>query len=633
MLNNAIDSFEKNFFLTLLAIVSISILLLAKNRAKQRLQHISTRVGKIYSDNFYYTIEALLYSVIRAAPAPLTTAYIGWFLCNSSSSNRFTQTIGIGFEQVAVTWFLFQFFYCLFEPSGVMRKHFQWQDETSNQIRRQLAWLRFVFVPCTFLVKVTLAMDVPLYSDSLGRIALNINILAVVIALAQLLHPKHGLTQQSVINHPGGWIAKSRYISYWVIFTPLIITGFSLAGYYLSAVELQQKLMVTLWSIFLMSIPYEVVFRWLGIVNQQLAIKNLQLGTNSQIDRQLSPADPEEPVLPADVEQIDIPKINAQTIKILNVLFSFALIIGFWVIWKNILPAFSFLERIELWQNKVVIDNKEIFQAVTLINLLLAGVYTFITVVAVRNFSGVMELLIFRHISMEIGSRYAVNQLAKYVLMTIGFFSVANELGFSWSQVQWLVAALSVGLGFGLQEIFANFVSGIILLFERPIRVGDIVTIGEVSGKVSRIHMRATTIIDFDQKELIVPNKNFITNQLVNWSLSDRTTRVGFYVGIAYGSDIELAHKVMLETVSATPFVLETPEPSVLLMSFDDSALKFSISAYVSETAHRLPVVHDLHIRLAKALNEHNIEIPVPQRDIHIRSIPPELGANKEGTI
>jgi potassium efflux system protein len=627
VINSTIDSFARNSFLTLLAILNISVLILTKNKAKQRLKLISLKVGKIYSDRFYYTLEVLLYSMIRVAPAPLTIAYLGWFLNNSASSSRFTQAIGSGLGQLALSWFLFQFCYCLFEPSGVMRKHFQWQEATANLMRKQLAWLRFVFIPCTFLIKVTLAMEVPIYSDSLGRLALNIKILAVVAALSQLLHPRHGLTQQIIMNYPNGWIAKSRYICYGIIFTPLIIIGFSVAGYYLSAVELQQKLMVTLWSILFMGIPYEAAIRWLGIVNQQLAIKNLQQ-KHKPSDKHPAVPGSEEPILLTDEEQIDIPKINAQTIKILNVLFCFGLIIGFWVIWKNIFPAFSFIERIELWQNKVIVNNKEVYQAITLINLLLAGVYGFITIVAVRNFSGVIELLIFRRITMEPGSRYAVNQLAKYVLMTIGFFSVANELGFSWSQVQWLVAALSVGLGFGLQEIFANFVSGIILLFERPIRVGDIVTIGDVTGTVNRIHMRATTLVDADQKELIVPNKTFITTQLINWSLSDAITRLVIPVGIAYGSDIELAHKVMLDTVRNTPLVLEHPEPSVLLLGFADSALQFSVRAFVSETAHRMPVTHNLHLRIAQALQDHDIEIPFPQRDIHIRSVTPEWTAN-----
>jgi potassium efflux system protein len=291
------------------------------------------------------------------------------------------------------------------------------------------------------------------------------------------------------------------------------------------------------------------------------------------------------------------------------------------------LPAFSFLERIVLWKHLVTSDNQESTQPVTLTNLMLAGLYFFIAVVSVRNFSGVMELLVFRRFAIEAGGRYAVNQLAKYTLVAIGFISVANELGGRWSQVQWLVAALSVGLGFGLQEIFANMVSGIILLFERPIRVSDTVSIGTVTGKVSRIQMRATTLLDMDQKEHIVPNKTFITSQVVNWSLTDPITRIVIPVSIAYGSDVELAHKVMLETVLSTPLILTDPAPSVFIVGFGDNSLDFSIRIFVSELSHRLPVSHDLYMRLEKALREHKIEIPFPQRDIHIRSVTQEFAA------
>jgi len=268
-------------------------------------------------------------------------------------------------------------------------------------------------------------------------------------------------------------------------------------------------------------------------------------------------------------------------------------------------------------------------QPVTLTNLLLAGVYVFLTIVSVLNFSGLMEILLFRHLSIEAGSRYAINKLAGYLLVSIGFLFVANELGGSWSQVQWLVAALSVGLGFGLQEIFANLVSGIILLFERPIRVGDTVTIGNVTGKVSRIQMRATTIMDWDQKELVVPNKTFITTQLVNWTLSDAITRVVVPVSIAYGTDLENAHKLMLDTVQNTPKVLAEPQPTVLLSSFGDSALNFTIYAFVSEMSHRLQVIHELHLRLDRVLREHHIEIPFPQRDVHVRGFIQESEALK----
>jgi potassium efflux system protein len=626
VLKNVAHLPAKNPFLTLFALLNVSLLLLAKNWAKRRLVLIAIKIEKIYTDSFACTIEALIYSVIFSAPLPLIIAYIGWFLSDDVSNNNFTQAIGMGLKQMALLWFLLQFLYRLFAPTGIMHTHFQWQENTAALVRKQLAWIRFVVIPCAFIIKTSLASEIPTYSDNLGRLALNISTLAVMFFLARLLHPSRGLLQDIVINYPDSWLAKLRYIIYTAAFTPLIIIGFSVAGYHLSALELQQKLIVTLGLIFLIDIVYEIILRWLTLVNRQLAIKNLlQKRQTTESEKHSTLAGAEDPILPVDIsERCDIPKINAQTIRILNVLLYFTLIAGFWVIWKNILPAFSFLERIELWQNKTTVNNQEVYQSITLISLFLAGFYTLITIVSVRNFSGVMELLLFRRLAIESGSRYAVNQLAKYILMIVGFFSVTNELGFNWSQVQWLVAALSVGLGFGLQEIFANFVSGIILLFERPIRVGDIVTIGDVSGKISRIHMRATTLIDFDQKELIVPNKTFITTQLINWTLSDRITRVGFTVGIAYDADIELAHEVMLETVRTTPLILQEPEPSVLLLAFADSALKFSISFYVSETAHRLPVTHDLHIRLVNALHDHHIEIPVPQQDIHIRSITPE---------
>lgn len=138
----------------------------------------------------------------------------------------------------------------------------------------------------------------------------------------------------------------------------------------------------------------------------------------------------------------------------------------------------------------------------------------------------------------------------------------------------------------------------------------DTVTIGAVSGKVSRIQMRATTIIDGDQKELIVPNKTFITTQLVNWTLSDAITRIVIPVKIAYGSDVKLAHKVMMDTVRSTPLVLAEPEPSVLFVGFGDKALEFSIRIFVAALPDRMPATHDLHVRLEQALRENNIEIP-----------------------
>ncbi|POZ53564.1 mechanosensitive ion channel domain-containing protein [Methylovulum psychrotolerans] len=621
VIKDTLKSLYYHAFAAVLAIASLLVLVFSQHWNKTHLLAIAEQVGKFYSDHFLYTVKALLHLLLLILPLPLLLFYWGWFLSHTWNINEFSKVVGTGFQVSAVPMFFLQFFYRLFAPQGIARKHFQWQAETASLFRRQIAWLRFIAVPSVFLINSTGASGVALYSDNIGRLALVLSMVAMAAFFRNILHPTRGLLQYVIAAAPQGWLHQSRYFWYpGAISLPLIIIGFAVAGYYLSALELQQQLIITLRLVFVLVVIHSLVFRWLTLVNRQLAI------ANDQQRRKLA-AQPEKPhivgaedvVVPIEEPLIDIPKINAQTIKLLNVFICVALLIGIWLIWKNILPAFSFLDHIQLWEYQVTEGKQDTMKPVTLTNLLLAGVYVFITVVSVVNFSGLMEIVWFRRLSVEPGSRYAINKLAKYLLISIGFLCVANELGGSWTQVQWLVAALSVGLGFGLQEIFANLVSGIILLFERPIRVGDTVTIGDVTGRVSRIQMRATTIMDWDQKELVVPNKTFITNQLVNWTLSDSITRVVIPIGIAYGTDLEKAHQLMLETVQNTPMVLTDPEPVVVLTGFGDSSLMFSIRVFVSEMAHRLQVVHNLHLRLDRALREHNIEIPFPQREVHVR--------------
>ncbi|MFA5983338.1 MAG: mechanosensitive ion channel domain-containing protein [Methylococcaceae bacterium] len=614
----------RSLWLLILALSTLWMMLLVKKWARQELAGIAEHVGKLHTDSFFYTVKALLYTLLKILPIPLFIFYVGWFLNHDSDVSDFTQAIGAGLRDTAVPFLVLQFLFLLFAENGIAVKHFQWKKATAQIIRKPIAWIRFISIPNIFIIGASSASHISAHSDNIGRLALIFLMLAVTLFLGIILKPSTGLLQHHINNNPEKWLVKLRYVWYLgILALPLTIIGFAVAGYYLSALELQQKFIISLRLFFLLTIAHQLVIRWLNLVNRQLALTNAKQmrKANAPQSSKHASGSSEDPIIPLDEKLIDIPKINAQTIKLLNLCIGFGLIIGLWLTWDNILPAFSFLDEIVLWKHAAIVDNQEIQQPVTLTNLMLSGLYVFVTVIAVRNFSGLMELLLFRRIDIEHGSRYAINQLSQYLLITIGFISVANELGGSWSQVQWLVAALGVGLGFGLQEIFANLVSGIILLFERPIRVGDTVTIGDVSGKVSRIQMRATTLIDWDQKELIVPNKNFITSQLVNWTLSDAITRVVIPIGIAYGSDIEMAQKVMMDTVKATPMVLTDPEPRVLFLGFGDSSLNFTIHIYVSELGNRLPTTHDLHFRLEKAFREHKIEIPFPQRDIHIRKV------------
>jgi len=215
----------------------------------------------------------------------------------------------------------------------------------------------------------------------------------------------------------------------------------------------------------------------------------------------------------------------------------------------------------------------------------------------------------------------------RYVLVASGVVIASSQLGLSWEKVQWLVAAVSVGLGFGLQEIFANFVSGLIILFERPIRMGDVVTVGGIEGVVTRIRIRATTIRDWDRRELLVPNREFITGQLINWTLTDPITRVVIPVGVAYGSDTALVTDVLLRTARAHPFVLSEPEPGVLFRAFGDSSLEFHLRVFIATRDHWPRLMHELNSNIAKVFAEAGIEIPFPQRDVHVRTFGPGVAS------
>jgi potassium efflux system protein len=308
---------------------------------------------------------------------------------------------------------------------------------------------------------------------------------------------------------------------------------------------------------------------------------------------------------------VDLPTIYEQTRQLTLIVIVLCVVVGLWFIWVQVLAALAILDHVTLWQYTVAVDGQEQRRPVTLANLLLALLVGVVTVAAARNLPGVLEIAVLRRLSIDAGSRYAVTQVLRYVIVTAGISGVFNAFGGSWSQVQWVVAGLGVGLGFGLQEIFANFISGLIILLERPIRVGDTVTIRDTSGIVSRIRMRTTTLIDGERRALIVPNKTFITEQLVNWSL-DPMTLIVRTIGVAAGADLALVQKLILNTARSLPQVLKDPEPTVYFMGIGESMLSFELRVFVKDLEQRMPLMHALDIALHEAFREHDLRIRVP---------------------
>src|SRR5690606_29600761 len=208
-----------------------------------------------------------------------------------------------------------------------------------------------------------------------------------------------------------------------------------------------------------------------------------------------------------------------------------------------------YLESITLWEYNSGTADNPLMAPLSAGDLLGALIIAGLTITLARNIPGLLEILVLSRMELRQGSSYAITTLLSYLIVGIGIIGFLASLGVSWNKLQWLVAALGVGLGFGLQEIFANFVSGLIILFERPVRIGDVVTIGNLSGTVNRIRIRATTITDFDRKEIIVPNKTFVTEHMINWSLSDTVTLMTVKIAMGYCSDVTQVRELLQKIV------------------------------------------------------------------------------------
>jgi small-conductance mechanosensitive channel len=221
--------------------------------------------------------------------------------------------------------------------------------------------------------------------------------------------------------------------------------------------------------------------------------------------------------------------------------------------------------------------------------------------------------------NMEVGARQATGAIIRYSIIAIGFAIILQTAGIDLTALNVLAGAIGLGLGFGLQNIVNNFICGIIILFERPIKVGDRVVVGEVEGDVVHIGARSTTVVSNDNISIIVPNSRFITENVVNWSHNDRKVRFRIPVSVAYGTDVALVERVLLEVAAANPDVLETPPPGVRLMEFGDSGLGFELRAWSTSLIHRRGLLTSaLNIAIYRTFMEHGIVIPYPRRDVKI---------------
>ena len=611
-----------------LVLASLASLMLYTKPMRKQIHALGILAAKSNTISFLPTAKVVLLCILLSAPLVLVHLLLGWRLMNQAGTNKFIESVGMGLLVGARYFLPLEMLRQIARTGGLAENHFQWSHHSTSVLRKHLRWFIDLAVPAVSLVGILWHYSEPKWENTLGRVAFCLLMFMCSLVIFQVIHPKSGVFRDYLQRNAGGWIDRLSYLWYFGLsLSPIVLILMSLMGYHYTAIRLSMHVHTSCMTLIGLLLFYCLICRWLLLSRRQLIVS--QARQRLEEARRRDADAPPIATASASVaieNEADLSHINAQTIRLVSSTLIFAACAAIAWIWSSVLPAVGVLDSIHLWTVTGTTPDEKL--PVTLANVLLAIPAAIMTVVAAKNLPGLLEIALLQHLPLENAVRYAITSISRYTILTLGIAMTFNSLGVRWASIQWLVAALGVGLGFGLQEIFANFVSGLILLFEQPVRVGDVITVGDTTGTVSRIRMRATTVMNFDQQELVIPNKDLVTGRLLNWTLSDSTNRMIIEVGVAYGTDTSKACRILREICCSHTNVLKEPEPTAFFELFADSTLQLKVRLFLASLDLRLPTRHDILTEIHRRFAEENIEISFPQRDLHIRSLPKDFAVN-----
>lgn len=611
---------------------SLGILLSVQTRLRSRMKEVCVTASGSSTLKIWPTFEGIFLTAAMTATLPLFLALTGWWISFTDTPSNMGQALGWGLRYTAFLLWITKFTRRLCLRGHLAESHFGWSTYSLSIMRRHLRWLSYFGLPFVFLAVFAYHYHDSMWDNSLGRVSFVVVMLLLAAFMHAAFFAKNNVLREILAREPDLWLARFRFTFYILaIGLPLSLAILAWIGYYYSAQQLALRLEGTIALIFSLILLHAIVSRWFLVKRRNLSIAQMK----ERQAREMENAQSNVPVMvPVASTQRDLSVIHQQ----LNYLLKYAIVVSFLVgslmIWADVLPALKVLDKPTLWHSTIeVVEVHEnaggdlIRQKVpmevptTARDVLMAILILIASFVIGRHLPALLEITLLSRMHFDKGGRHAISILLRYSVALFGLITAFHTVHINWGSVQWLAAGITVGLGFGLQEIFANFVSGLILLFERPIRVGDIITLGDTTGTVTDIRIRTTTVTNWDRKELIVPNKELITGRLLNWTLSDPVNRIVVNVGVAYKSDTRKVHDLILAIATNHPNIMENPEPRVAFESFGDSALNFVLRCYIASMDIRLDTINDLHQSIYDCFNAEGIEIAFPQMDIHVRTM------------
>lgn len=580
-----------------------------KSAIKDRLASLASRVNTLTNDSHWLTPEAMFWTILLALPSTLMffTAY------NAIGFLFFNDPIAIGRWGVRVTlyWWFFATVLSLLRPNGLAFRHFGMPQESNRIFQR-------IIKQSIWIVGLLLVSSIPSQIDEIGYLNDAIGQVMSIIALALCLFVVRPLLNRAIREYQKAKkeegatntsISLFRLLRLILVIVPISLIILIILGYYYTAVYLITHLLNSYFVIFLWVFGRYFAYRFVAISARRLAYRRLQDKRRKLREQVLENGTKED-------ETIKLSVVNQQIYRVTDLIGWVVLFVSLYVIWSDLISVAYYLDGVILWESN---EGNQV-ESVTLLNLMRASLYMVITYVLIKNITGILEVTVFSKIPLSKGTPQTIITMLTYIIVTFGSVSAFSALGISWTKIQWIFTALSVGLGFGVREIFGSFVSGSILLFERPIRVGDKVTVGQYTGIITKIRLRSTTLLNSDHMEVVLPNQAFVTDRFINWTLNNTITRLQIFFKVSYDTDLDLMQRLLLQAVNEAPKVLSEPKVEINMLHFGDNALEHELLVFVGELGDRIETMNFLQYRINQLFRENGIRFALNQLDVHLHS-------------
>lgn len=580
-----------------------------KSAIKDRLASLASRVNTLTNDSHWLTPEAMFWTILLALPSTLMffTAY------NAIGFLFFNDPIAIGRWGVRVTlyWWFFATMLSLLRPNGLAFRHFGMPQESNRIFQR-------IIKQSIWIVGLLLVSSIPSQIDEIGYLNDAIGQVMSIIALALCLFVVRPLLNRAIREYQKAKkeegatntsISLFRLLRLILVIVPISLIILIILGYYYTAVYLITHLLNSYFVILLWVFGRYFAYRFVAISARRLAYRRLQDKRRKLREQVLENGTKED-------ETIKLSVVNQQIYRVTDLIGWVVLFASLYVIWSDLISVAYYLDGVILWESN---EGNQV-ESVTLLNLMRASLYVVITYVLIKNIAGILEVTVFSKMPLSKGTPQTIITMLTYVIVTFGSVSAFSALGISWTKIQWIFTALSVGLGFGVREIFGSFVSGSILLFERPIRVGDKVTVGQYTGIITKIRLRSTTLLNSDHMEVVLPNQAFVTDRFINWTLNNTITRLQIFFKVSYDTDLDLMQRLLLQAVNEAPKVLSEPKVEINMLHFGDNALEHELVVFVGELGDRIETMNFLQYRINQLFRENGIRFALNQLDVHLHS-------------